>query len=299
MHFVTFKESESVRIGVLETRGADSIEILDLVVLAPDLPGTLLEFITKGESALIRAREVVACAGKGLPLDAVQLLAPIPRPARNIFCVGKNYPAHVKEVQSVVASDKDIKGATPDVPIIFTKATSSVIGPGSVIPASLDPTQSVDYEGELAVVIGKGGRGIKASNAMAHIFGYSILNDVTSRRLQNQHQQWFIGKSLDGFCPMGPCLVTADAIDDVTALRIQTRVNNELRQDGFINEMIFNIPTLIETLSRYMTLEPGDIIATGTPAGVGMGFKPPKFLQPGDHVSIIIEPIGNLENTVS
>jgi len=298
MQLVTFEESGFVRIGVLETQRADGTVVFDLGELAPDLPNTLLNFIKQGESALIRTREVIASVEKGLPLEAVRLLAPIPRPARNIFCVGKNYPEHVKEVQSVVASEKDVRGASPDVPIIFTKATSSVTGPGSVIPAGLDPTQSVDYEGELAVVIGKGGRGIAAFNAMKHIFGYSILNDVTSRRLQKQHQQWFIGKSLDGFCPMGPCLVTSDEIEDVTKLRIQTRVNNELRQDGFINEMIFDIPMLIESLSRYMTLEPGDIIATGTPAGVGMGFKPPKFLQPGDHVSITIEPIGTLVNSV-
>lgn len=296
MHLVTFEESGSVRIGVLDLQRA---EVLELGALAPDLPRTMLEFIMQGESALIGARKAVANADHGLPLNLVQLLAPIPRPPRNMFCVGKNYPEHVKEVQSVVASEKDVKGAVPDVPIIFTKATSAVIGPGGVIPASIDPTESVDYEGELAVVISKGGRGITASNAMKHIFGYSILNDVTSRRLQKQHQQWFIGKSLDGFCPMGPSLVTSDEIEDVTRLRIQTRVNNELRQDGYVSEMIFDIPTLIETLSLYITLEPGDIIATGTPAGVGMGFKPPKFLQPGDHVSITIETIGTLENTVS
>lgn len=296
MHLVTFEEKGSVRIGVLDSERA---QVKDLGVLAPDLPETMLEFITKGEPALIQARQALANADRGLPLNTVQLLAPIPRPPRNIFCVGKNYPEHVKEVQSVVASEKDIKGAVPDVPIIFTKATSTVIGPNSVIPASLDPTNSVDYEGELAVVIGEGGRGITASDAMAHVFGYSILNDVTSRRLQKQHQQWFIGKSLDGYCPMGPCLVTCDQIEDVTRLHIQTRVNNELRQDGYVGDMIFDIPMLIETLSRYITLEPGDIIATGTPAGVGMGFKPPKFLQPGDHVSITIESIGTLENTVN
>ncbi|WP_455207700.1 fumarylacetoacetate hydrolase family protein [Kaarinaea lacus] len=296
MRLVTFEESGSVRIGVLNTQHH---EVLDLSVLAPQLPQNMLDFITQGEAALSEARQAVANADKGLSMSTLQLLAPIPRPVRNILCVGKNYPEHVKEVQSIVASDKDTKAATPDAPIIFTKATTSVIGPGASIPASLDPTGSVDYEGELAVVIGQGGRGIVAADAMSHIYGYSIINDVTSRRLQRQHQQWFLGKSLDGFCPMGPCLVTRDEVEDIGQLRVQTRVNNELRQDGFVHEMIFDIPTLIETISRYMTLESGDIIATGTPAGVGMGFKPAKFLKQGDRVSITIEPMGTLENNVS
>ena len=296
MRLLTFEESGSVRLGVLDSQ---CNEVLDLGALAPELPKSMLEFIALGDSALIKAREISANTAPGLPLNALRILPPIPRPSRNIFCVGKNYPEHVKEVQSIVASDKDTSDATPNLPIIFTKATSSIIGPGAAIPASLDPTMSVDYEGELAVVIGRGGRAIPAAEAMGHIFGYSIINDVTSRRLQKQHQQWFIGKSLDGFCPMGPWLVTHDEISDVTTLRIQTWVNKELRQDGYVNQMIFDIPTLIETLSRYMTLEAGDIIATGTPAGVGMGFKPPKFLQPGDHVTITIDTIGTLENKVT
>lgn len=295
MRLVSFEQVGVARIGILDS---SCREVLDLGLLAPALPKNMLGFIAEGEGALNKARQVLAVAEKGISIEEVRLLAPIPRPARNILCVGKNYPEHVKEVRSVVASEKDTSGGAPDAPIIFTKATSSVIGPGDSIPASLDSTASVDYEGELAVVIGEGGRGISAADAMRHIFGYSIINDVTSRRLQKLHQQWFIGKSLDGFCPMGPCIVTRDEIADVTKLRIQTRVNDEMRQDGYVGEMIFDIPALIETLSRYMTLEPGDIIATGTPAGVGMGFKPPKFLQPGDRVTVTIESIGTLENTV-
>ena len=151
----------------------------------------------------------------------------------------------------------------------------------------------------MAVIIGKQGRNISQDNAFDHIYGYTILNDVTSRRLQKQHQQWFLGKSLDGFCPMGPAIVTADEIPDVTQLRVQTWINDELRQDNVVASLIFDIPTLIETLSRTMTLLPGDIIATGTPAGVGMGFKPPRFLQEGDVVKIRIDPIGILENPVA
>jgi 2-keto-4-pentenoate hydratase/2-oxohepta-3-ene-1,7-dioic acid hydratase in catechol pathway len=235
----------------------------------------------------------------GLPLDTIKLLAPIPSPPRNILCVGKNYPDHVNEVQSIVASATDTRGSAPSSPIIFTKAPSTVIAAMDPIPAWLDETDSVDYEGELAVIIGKPGRGIGRADAMQHVYGYSILNDVTSRRLQKRHQQWFLGKSLDGFCPIGPCLVTRDEIDRVGDLRIQTYVNNELRQNGYVREMIFDIPVLIETLSRGMTLQCGDIIATGTPAGVGMGFNPPRFLKSGDRIAVTIEPIGTLENPVA
>ncbi|MCI0507406.1 MAG: fumarylacetoacetate hydrolase family protein [Gammaproteobacteria bacterium] len=296
MRLVTFEEAGSVRIGVLHP---ERHQVLDFGALAPGLPRNMLDFIAAGDAALAQARQAVANVDKGLPLNTLRLLAPIPRPAKNLFCVGKNYSEHVKEVQSITASSKDTSAASPESPIIFTKATTSVIGTGANIPASLDPTDSVDYEGELAVVIGRGGRGIAVTDAMNHIYGYTILNDVTSRRLQRRHQQWFLGKSLDGFCPMGPCLLTRDEIDDAGLLRVQTRVNGELRQDDYVREMIFDIPMLIETISRYMTLEPGDIIATGTPAGVGMGFKPPKFLKPGDRVSVTIEPIGTLENGVS
>jgi 2-keto-4-pentenoate hydratase/2-oxohepta-3-ene-1,7-dioic acid hydratase in catechol pathway len=232
-------------------------------------------------------------------LAQVRLLAPITRPARNILCVGKNYRDHVQEVRSIAAGGAAAPDAIPPAPIFFTKATTTVIGPGDSIPASSDPTQSVDYEGELAVVIGPGGRGIASANALRHVFGYTILNDVTSRRLQGRHQQWFLGKSLDGFCPLGPAILSADAVPDVRQLRVQTRVNGERRQDGALSELIFDIPTLIETLSQCMTLEPGDLLATGTPAGVGMGFKPARYLKPGDRVAITIEPIGTLENPVA
>jgi 2-keto-4-pentenoate hydratase/2-oxohepta-3-ene-1,7-dioic acid hydratase in catechol pathway len=295
MHLLTFEEAGKTRIGVLNP---EMNSVADLSVLAPELPQDMLGLILQGEPALARASDIIDSGEAQLPVAKLKLLAPIPRPLRNILCVGKNYPEHVKEVQSVVASEQEQKSAVPESPIIFTKATSSIIGPGESIPAWLDATNSVDYEGELAVVIGRAGRNISRDNAMSHIFGYSIINDVTSRRMQRKHQQWFLGKSLDGFCPMGPCIVTRDEIDNVGQLRVQTRVNDELRQDGYVRDMIFDIPSLIETLSAGMTLEPGDIIATGTPAGVGMGFKPPKFLQKGDKVSITINPIGTLVNTV-
>jgi 2-keto-4-pentenoate hydratase/2-oxohepta-3-ene-1,7-dioic acid hydratase in catechol pathway len=171
---------------------------------------------------------------------------------------------------------------------------------GAPIPSANDYTDSTDYEGELTVVIGTGGRDIAKQDAYDHVYGYTIINDVTARTLQQSHKQWFLGKSLDGYCPMGPCIVTADEIrpQDVGGLRLLTRVNGETRQDARVSQLIFDIPTLIETVSRVMTLEPGDLIATGTCAGVGIGFTPPKFLKRGDTVAITIEPIGTLENPV-
>ena len=294
MLLVTFTDDEKSRPGILDrARG----EVIDLARAAPGLPPDMAAFIALGESGLAEARRALASGAGRVPLAQVQLTAPIPKPTRNIFCVGKNYREHARELQT--ASLRGGAEAMPELPIFFTKATSSVIGPNEPIPAWLDPTCSTDYEGELAAVIGPGGRGIARENAMRHVYGYTIVNDVTSRVLQGRHQQWFLGKSLDGFCPMGPAIATADEVTDVGALRVQTRVNGELRQNAPVSGLIFDIPILIETLSRIMTLAPGDIIATGTPAGVGMGFRPPRFLKKGDAVAITIDPIGTLENPVA
>src|SRR5262249_16386019 len=233
-----------------------------------------------------------------VPIDRVQLLAPIPRPRRNIFCVGKNYFEHAREFHRSGFDASAGNAEIPDVPIIFSKTPTTVIGPGVDIPGSLHPTNSVDYEIELAVVIGKSGRGISQKNAFAHVFGYTIINDVTSRTLQQKHRQWFIGKNIDGFCPMGPALVTADEVPDVSNLRLVARINGEVRQDAVVRDMIFDIPRLIETISALTTLEPGDIIATGTPAVVGIGFKSSKFLTAGDQLSLTIDSIGELRNRV-
>jgi len=296
MLLVTFADEAGSRIGALDAaRG----ELVDLAQAAPGLPPDMLGLIALGAAGLAEVRRALASGMARRPLAQVRLLAPLPRPARNILCVGKNYRDHAQEVQSITSGGAASTDAIPAAPIFFTKATTTVIGPGAPIPASSDPTQSVDYEGELAVVIGPGGRGIARADALRHVFGYTILNDVTSRRLQGRHQQWFLGKSLDGFCPLGPAILTADAVSDVRQLRVQTRVNGELRQDGALSELIFDIPTLIETLSQCMTLEPGDLLATGTPAGVGMGYKPARYLKPGDRVAITIEPIGTLENPVA
>ena len=240
---------------------------------------------------------LAAAAGAPLPVADVQLLAPIPRPSRNVFCVGKNYHEHAKEFAGS-GFDSSAKEVVPEAPVIFTKPSSTVIGPGASIPNYLDPTDSTDYEGELTVIIGRGGRGITKQDALAHVFGYTIINDVTARTLQHKHRQWFIGKGIDGFCLMGPAILTADEMPDPTKMQLKTYVNGELRQDASVTDLIFDIPTLIECISSVITLEPGDVLATGTPAGVGLGFKPPRFLKKGDVVSIEVSGIGRLENPV-
>jgi 2-keto-4-pentenoate hydratase/2-oxohepta-3-ene-1,7-dioic acid hydratase in catechol pathway len=284
-----------MRIGVHDP---ESNSIVDLAA-GSRLPRDMTQFVALGKNGVQRARRAVKSGEGRVAFDAVKVHAPFPRPARNILCVGKNYHDHAREFHSSGFDASAGADAIPEVPIMFTKWPSSVIGPGEAIPSANDYTNSTDYEGELAVVIGEGGRNISSKQAYRHVYGYTIVNDATARTLQNRHKQWFLGKSLDGYCPMGPCIVTADDIDDVTQLRLVTKVNGEVRQDAYVSQLIFDIPTLIETLSKVMTLEPGDIIATGTCAGVGIGFDPPKFLKPGDVVAITIEPIGTLENPVS
>ncbi len=294
MLLVTFSDASGTRIGVLDR---DAAQVIDLSG-EPGLPREMTELVRGGAAALGTVRNYVARAdARRLALGSVLLLAPFPRPARNIFCVGKNYHEHAKEFHDS-GFDASAKEAIPSAPIIFTKATTTVSGPGDAIPAHLDYSESTDYEGELTVVIGRGGRAIPKAAAFEHVYGYTIVNDVTARALQERHKQWFLGKSIDGFCPMGPALVTADDVPDVSKLRLETRVNGELRQSALVADLIFDIPTLIETMSRSMTLEPGDLIATGTCAGVGIGFRPPKFLRKGDRVAVTIEPIGTLENPV-
>ena len=233
-----------------------------------------------------------------LSLSQVQLCAPLPRPRRNIFCVGKNYYAHAKEfASSGFDSSAKAGGDIPAVPIIFTKVPESVIAPGVAIEIPSAVSTAIDYEAELAVIIGQGGKGIRAADAMKHVWGYTIVNDVTARDWQNRHLQWHMGKSFDTFCPMGPWLVSADACNGADT-RLRCYVNGEERQNASTRDLIFDIPTLIETISAGITLYPGDVIATGTPVGVGIGFKPPRYLQPGDTVRIEIDGIGTLENPV-
>ena len=247
---------------------------------------------------MLAAGAQLPATGAPVALDAVQLRAPIPQPRRNIFCVGKNYHAHAKEFAgSGFDSSAKSGGEIPAAPIIFTKVPECVIANGDAIVVPTDVSTAIDYEAELALVIGRGGRRIRKEDAMSHVWGYTIVNDVTARDWQSRHQQWDMGKSFDTFCPMGPWLVSADELDG-TDTRVRCWVNDELRQDATTRDFIFDIPTLIETLSAGITLFPGDVIATGTPVGVGIGFKPPKYMKPGDVVRVEIDGIGTLENPV-
>jgi 2-keto-4-pentenoate hydratase/2-oxohepta-3-ene-1,7-dioic acid hydratase in catechol pathway len=244
----------------------------------------------------LAAGRALPATGAAIALQQVQLTAPIPRPRRNIFCVGKNYHAHAKEFAgSGFDSSAKSGGDIPSAPIIFSKVPESVVGPTDNILFPAEVSTAIDYEAELTVVIGRGGKGIRKADAMKHVWGYTIVNDVTARDWQGRHSQWLLGKSFDTFCPMGPWLVSADEVDGQNT-DVKCWVNGELRQNANTKDFIFDIPTLIECISAGITLYPGDLIATGTPAGVGIGFKPPKYLKQGDVVKIEIAGIGVLEN---
>lgn len=225
-------------------------------------------------------------------LSDLKVLAPMDQTARNMFCLGKNYRDHALEMKGKTTDAVVV----PTSPIYFSKASSTLIGPGEWITGHVGITQAVDYEVELAIIIGKAGKNIPKSAVKDHIFGYTIVNDVSARDLQIEHIQWHKGKSLDGFSPMGPYVLLRDAIPYPPDLKIECRVNDELRQSSRTNNLIFDVDTLISDLSQGMTLVPGDIILTGTPSGVGMGFDPPKYLKSGDKITCEIEKIGVLEN---
>jgi len=288
MKLVTFEEDGRIAAGYVDG---------EEIVVCAEGPGA-----ERAVLSLVEGDEAAKAAwssgtGRRVSREAVRLVAPIPEPRRDIFCVGKNYHAHAAEFHSS-GFDSSAKEQVPSHPVVFTKATTSVCGPDDVVQGSLDHTNTVDYEGELGVVIGKRAFQVSKEDAMDHVFGYLIVNDVTSRELQKIHNQWVIGKGVDTFCPMGPWIATADEVADVAALRLTTEINGELRQDARVADLIFDIPTLIETMSRTMTLLPGDIIATGTPVGVGIGFNPPKYLVPGDRMRVEITGLGVLENEI-
>jgi 2-keto-4-pentenoate hydratase/2-oxohepta-3-ene-1,7-dioic acid hydratase in catechol pathway len=287
MRLATFSASGKRQVGMMAAGGA-AIEPLKLDQGSD--AATAIRLLASGQKLEV--------SGPPIPLAKVTLEAPIPRPDRNIFCVGKNYHEHAHEFARSGFDSSAQSGAVPDAPIIFSKVPETVTAPGR--PILIDPRVSgaIDYEAELAVVIGKGGRGIRKADALDHVWGYTIVNDVTARDLQGRHKQWLIGKSQDSFCPMGPWLVSRDELD-LANTQVRCWVNGELRQDANTNALIFDVPTLIETISAGLTLMPGDIIATGTPAGVGIGFNPPKYLKAGDVVRIEIGNIGVLENPVA
>lgn len=293
MKFVTFTVGGNVpRLGAFDSTG----RIVDLSAASPDFPTSMLELIQAGDAEVLRAEEILAAAparARLSPLGA-KLIAPIPRPTKNVFCVGRNYKEHVDEGHRARGTEV----AYPKAPQFFTKAPTAVIGPDDVV--YLDPvvTQKFDYEAELGVVIGSGGKNISEADALDAIFGFTIINDLTARDLQRHHDQWFKGKSLDRSCPMGPCIVHRSAIGDPQDLGLELTVNGELRQKSRTSNMIFSITKIIADLSLGMTLEPGDIIATGTPQGVGFAMDPPRFLADGDEVVIEIENIGQLRNRI-
>ncbi len=279
MRFATFTHHGRTQIGEVDVDGS---------IIRPLAAGDMMDVI-KGDGP-------PPLSGDTLPLDSVRLLAPIPRPARNIFCVGKNYREHAEEfAKSGYEADAARNAALDAYPAVFTKPSSCVVATNDSVSLHASVTSEVDYEGELAVIIGRLGANIRRENAMSHVWGYTIINDVTARDRQKNHKQWFLGKALDTFCPMGPWITTADAVDGAD-LRLRTWVNGELRQDASTADLIFDIPSLIEIMSAGLTLHPGDIISTGTPAGVGIGFTQPKFLQSGDTVSITIDNLGTLTN---
>ncbi|MEK5338919.1 fumarylacetoacetate hydrolase family protein [Weizmannia sp. FSL W8-1119] len=291
MKFMSFVWQDQVQYGVLY----NETTILNLRALDNDFPPSLLEGIRAGEAFTGRVREELkkpeaTLEGALVPLREVSYLPPIPDPVRNMLCVGKNYREHAIEM-----------GSAEDIPehiIVFTKATTTVNAHEAPVDSHRAVTRELDYEGELAVVIGREGKQIAKENALSHVFGYTILNDITARDLQRKHKQYFIGKSLDGSCPVGPWIVDRSEIENPNALDIVTKVNGEVRQQSNTSRFIFPVEEILSELSKGMMLLPGDIIATGTPAGVGNGFHPPRFLNPGDEVEITVEKVGTLRNTI-
>jgi len=288
MRIATIEADARSRVVIVDDAGENYWNIEDIL---PGFEGDMLDLV----KAVSAPASTLKTAGAGQSLAGRRLLAPMQRTERNLFLVGKNYHEHAREF-SGSGFDSSAQ-VVPMAPNVFSKPASTIVGTGANVHSHPEVTQQMDYEAELAVIIGTGGRGIKKADAYAHVWGYTIANDVTARDLQKLHGQWFLGKSLDTFCPMGPWIVTADAIDPEN-IRIRCWVNDELRQDANTSDLIFDIPTLIATISAGIELKPGDIIVTGTPVGVGIGFNPPKFLKAGDEVRISIEGIGTINNRI-
>jgi 2-keto-4-pentenoate hydratase/2-oxohepta-3-ene-1,7-dioic acid hydratase in catechol pathway len=293
MKLATFTTGSGERIGVVDV---DSGSVLDATEL---LAGTGMSGVIGNWDTARMTLDARLDSLTSAPLDSVRLLAPLAHPVRNVFCVGKNYRDHVKEFGRSGYDTPSKSEDVPDKPIIFSKATTAVTGPFDDVDPHHDVTNELDYEGELGVIIGRGGRGISRACAFEHVWGYTVINDVTARDLQRDHKQWLLGKSLDTHCPMGPYAVSADEIGDVQTLEVETVVNGERRQFAPVKDLIFDIPELIATISAGITLLPGDVIATGTPAGVGIGFDPPKFLVSGDVVEVSITGLGTLRNRIA
>ncbi|MGI6093418.1 MAG: fumarylacetoacetate hydrolase family protein [Veillonellaceae bacterium] len=299
MRFVTYQEKDVDHVGLLTKNGNEIIPVTEAekcLLGTSIIPDTMLAIINEEERVLpvikrlLEKFETNPCAT--LKINDVKLLAPIPRPTKNIFCVGLNYRDHIKETAKAIESN------APKFPVLFSKAPTAVTGPDSVVKSFPEIVSQLDYEVELGVIIGKKGLGIKKAAAYEHVFGYTIINDVSARDLQFRHGQWLLGKSCDTFAPMGPCIVHKSVLSNPEKLDIKCKINGEVRQSSNTQNMIFDIPTIIETISSATILEPGDIIATGTPSGVGLGFNPPKYLKSGDVMELEIAEIGVLRNTI-
>jgi 2-keto-4-pentenoate hydratase/2-oxohepta-3-ene-1,7-dioic acid hydratase in catechol pathway len=286
MRFARFEVDGANRPGIV-----DGDEVIDLSDAYPGADNVDMIASWSPESI-----DQAASTGTRHPLSSTRLLAPVV-PRKNVLAVGRNYRDHAAEF-SASGFDASEKEVIPNHPVIFTKATSSIVGPGEPIVLANDPTGTTDYEGEMAAVIGRRCKRVNRESALDHVFGWTIVNDVTARELQKRHVQWHVGKSPDTFCPMGPWIVTTDEVPDIESSWMRTRVNGELRQEAPISALIFDVAELISTISAVMTLEPGDVIATGTGKGVGIGFDPPRFLESGDSVEVSIDRIGTLSNPV-
>ena len=295
MYFCTFKAKGLPQLGMAQN--SQLLALVNLSEIWPEVlaPTNVGELILKGEAGLTIAGKLHKATTNWVDIKDLQWLAPIPNPRKNIFCVGRNYREHI--IEGNIAQGRE-PNLFPEYIELFTKATTAVIGHQATIPLHAGLTAMLDYEAELAIVIGLGGANISEDKAEEDIFGYTILNDVTGREIQRRHGQWFKGKSLDGSCPIGPWVAHKSVIADPHQLTIRLKVNGEQRQNGNTSTMIFSIPRIIAELSAGLTLEPGDIIATGTPSGVGYAMKPPRPLKTGDVIAIEIEGLGKLENTV-
>lgn len=287
MKLVTFLLDGKEKVGLLEDDKVTEILSLENTIIAS--LGDIINIVGKETidfPAILNSKK-----GESYPLDNVKILAPIRYPLRNIFCLGMNYEDHVKEVSF---TDKDKKTEPPKFPVYFSKVAYPALEDKGLIKYNEELTKMLDYEVELAVIIGKEGKDIKEDEAMDYIFGYTISNDISARNLQGKHGQWFKGKSVDDYAPMGPYILTADELEDPSNLQLKSYVNGELRQNANTKNLVFTIPHIISDLSRGLTLRRGDIILTGTPSGVGLGFKPYKFLNPGDVVKCEIDKLGTL-----
>jgi len=292
MRFCTYQVRGEPQVGIVAGNAVVNLRALARRRRLPSVPDDMLGLIAEVPTLQLRAlaREAgkwVNAGREAVPVARARLLAPIPRPRKNIMCVGRNYAEHAKESGN----------APPEVPVFFTKPPTAVVGHEAPVTRHA-VTEQLDYEVELVPVIGRRARNVAPANALEYVFGYTVMNDVTARDLQRRHQQWFKGKSLDTFAPLGPWIVHRSAIPNPQQLRLSMRINGEVRQHSTTGNMIFTVAQLISVLSMGMTLEPGDLLATGTPEGVAMGMNPPKWLQPGDVMEAEVEGIGVLRNRV-